>query len=51
MYVWGSIVISTTIHVGLPPTLNYLSECELRCNSVEVIVVRDSGAILILPEH
>ncbi|MBS7605823.1 MAG: glycosyltransferase family A protein [Candidatus Bathyarchaeia archaeon] len=41
MDVWGSIVIPTTINEGPIPTLNYLSECELRCNGVEVIVVRD----------
>ena len=39
--VWGSIVIPTTISDQRPPTLDYLSECELRCMGVEVIVVRD----------
>jgi len=39
--VWGSIVIPTIISDQCPPTLYYLSECELRCMGVEVIVVRD----------
>ena len=39
--VWGSIVIPTIISDRRPPTLDYLSECELRCVGVEVIVVRD----------
>ena len=41
MDVWGSIVIPTIISDQRPPTLDYLSECELRCMGVEVIVVRD----------
>ena len=39
--IWGSIIIPTTISDRRPPTLDHLSECELRCKGVEVIVVRD----------